>query len=99
MRFDEPSANMRWDINIVETRTPNSRFFYDGFLVTALPPGQTLEPQTEPPTMSPTPPNAQRPIGNGETDSGAVMTTAGSTFGVVMALSTVALLAAMWAPF
>jgi len=98
MRFDEPSQRMRLDMNIVETRTPVSRFYYDAFFITALAPGETLEPQTEPPTPSPTPPNAQRPIGNGEPDSGAIRSTTVTVASVVvLALSTI--VAGLWAPF
>ena len=90
-------------MNILESRSPISRFYYDAFFITALSPGETLPTQTEPPTMSPTPPNAARPIGNGEFESSAMrtmtlITTPTTTSVVMMVVSSVVALA-LWAPF
>ena len=50
MQWDEPAENLKFDMNIVESKFPNSRFYYDQYRITALCAGCTL-----PPTPSPTP--------------------------------------------
>lgn len=90
---------MLLDVNIVELRTQTeSRFFYDNFTISALAGGDTLAPNTAPPTSSPTMGNAQRPIGDGGLEESAATMT--FTTGAIMVLSvTFALAAAVWTPY
>lgn len=68
MTFDEASTNMKWEMNIVESKQPVSRFFYSRFLVTALPADQTLPPQPAPTPMPVVGPQDNPiPIGSGAT--------------------------------